>query len=236
MRTVLSYGITAVSGRAMDIRVDLLDALDQVTAGELPVWVCNACGLKEEFRRKVRCKREGRGCGRAWADCSGAQRPDQCLPLSTTRIFKGWLLPSVLPDNTTDIMGRVRGRLVASANGCKAELLGGIEGNARNGTTVMESLRLRAVKVGRAGRQATGAARRPALGMVVLAGAGRRRVAYWRPGIHLELVLLPPCPRPRVTTTRWSSRWRAPPSPERWVNGIAWAQVRALRPSLLYWC
>lgn len=53
MRTVLSYGITAVSGRAMDIRVDLLDALDQVTAGEVPVRVLDACGSNRESRWTV---------------------------------------------------------------------------------------------------------------------------------------------------------------------------------------
>lgn len=40
----------------------------------------------------------------------------------------------------------MRARYLNSSNGCFAELLGGIEGVARNGTAVMSAMRLRALK------------------------------------------------------------------------------------------
>ncbi|KXZ48949.1 hypothetical protein GPECTOR_24g239 [Gonium pectorale] len=55
-------------------------------------------------------------------------------------------LDQVASENTTLRQAQVRARYLNSTNGCKAELLGGIEGVARNGTAVMNAMRLRALK------------------------------------------------------------------------------------------
>ncbi|KAG2450703.1 hypothetical protein HYH02_004541 [Chlamydomonas schloesseri] len=55
-------------------------------------------------------------------------------------------LDQVASENTTLRQAQVRARYLNSSNGCFAELLGGIEGVARNGTAVMSAMRLRALK------------------------------------------------------------------------------------------
>ncbi|GIL88007.1 hypothetical protein Vretifemale_16001, partial [Volvox reticuliferus] len=80
-RTVRNHHITANSNKPMDMAIQLLDALDQVT------W-----------------------------------------------------------ENTTVRQAQVRARLLDPSNNCTAELLGGYEGAARNGTAVIPGIRLRALK------------------------------------------------------------------------------------------
>ncbi|KAG2438083.1 hypothetical protein HXX76_005692 [Chlamydomonas incerta] len=55
-------------------------------------------------------------------------------------------LDQVASENTTLRQAQVRARYLNSSNGCFAELLGGIEGVARNGTAIMSAMRLRALK------------------------------------------------------------------------------------------
>ncbi|GIM14711.1 hypothetical protein Vretimale_17650 [Volvox reticuliferus] len=55
-------------------------------------------------------------------------------------------LDQIAAENTTLRQAQVRANLTGASNGCKAELLGGYEGTARNGTAIMSGLRVRALK------------------------------------------------------------------------------------------